>query len=524
MKGDAEMMKYSKIPVCLLFIVILLYAFAASAGGSKVMSENKVPGQVESKARRIMHDLRKAGFEVSRGYFKVWSPDDCAHTISLLGSCLANNPAAPYIASVVPPWPEEFVDPADSSVWGPSIEGYNDVYRFDPREAIVILGQLPPPAAYFSQQTYLFSRQGTFDTESDTYKKIYDNMPFLFPLLFEKLPYNTERFVSISSLSNSINNVVIERQSGAAFNQIRYFIITPDQGMDKALREAFAHIGVEDLDIFTEQIPSDMQTGLEEEADDFTTAIRFAQPDIGQKVAAEKWRANLPLVVLRVREKWSNRQPQLYPPVVLEERIGVDEWPLQPDLGSLLYEVSRKWGQACTNADCSDRAGSFRDMQTDPAKLVGPSCIPIGENCLGDNWDTIYQFFGPMSLDNGEIYAITGTLGTETGNATYVGLGINQVSILKGVANLSDENLGGTANGYAAEVNNTDKFYLYYFTRDCSGLEDLTNSNCFELPLTMIPQGDHFGISIRDYVKPGTQRGPDSDLVLPSKVLQLERP
>jgi hypothetical protein len=105
-----------------------------------------------------------------------------------------------------------------------------------------------------------------------------------------------------------------------------------------------------------------------------------------------------------------------------------------------------------------------------------------------------------------------------------VGLGINQVSILKGIENLSDKKLDGTADGYAGEVSNTDKFYLYYFTRDCSDLKNLTDNNCFDLPEEKIPQGDHFALSVRDYIKPDTQRGPDSSLVLPPMMLKLERP
>lgn len=31
----------------------------ANAWGAGVMSQNKAPGQVESKARRLMHDLKK---------------------------------------------------------------------------------------------------------------------------------------------------------------------------------------------------------------------------------------------------------------------------------------------------------------------------------------------------------------------------------------------------------------------------------------------------------------------------------
>jgi hypothetical protein len=74
------------------------------------------------------------------------------------------------------------------------------------------------------------------------------------------------------------------------------------------------------------------------------------------------------------------------------------------------------------------------------------------------------------------------------------------------------------------ESHHTGKFYIYYFTRDCSGVEDLTHGKCFEVPKTMTPPADHMVLSLRDYVRPGTQRGPDSSLVLPSMVLKLEKP
>jgi len=75
-------------------------------------------------------------------------------------------------------------------------------------------------------------------------------------------------------------------------------------------------------------------------------------------------------------------------------------------------------------------------------------------------------------------------------------------------------------------VSHTGNFYLYCFARDCSGLEDLTDGNCFELPAAqeMIPSGVHVRFSVRDDIKPGTERGPDSSLVLPSRMLQLKRP
>jgi len=519
------MFDYRKIPGCLLCAAALLLAVGAPARGDSVMSINKVPGQVESKARRLMHDLMKQGFEVSRGYFKLWSIEDCQYTIDKMGLCFGNNPAAPYITFAVPPWPGEFVD-SKSNLWGPSVPGYIDVYRFDPREAIVILGHLPPPAAYFAEQTYLFTRQGVFSTDSTRYKEIYEKFGAFANVFFSTVPDNPDRIVAFSSLSNPNNNVVIERQSEAAFDRIRHFIITPDRFMEQAVREAFAGISVTDKDIFSEPVPSDMKVGLDEASDNFSTFLRYAQPEDegAQGTRSDKWRTNLPLVVLRVRDTRLYREVQPYPPVVLETRTAVDEHSLEPDLGNLLFAISERWGQPCTTADCSDRAESFIDLQTAPVFLVGPLCNEYGENCAGDNWDTAYQLLLPKSLDNGEIYAVAGTLGTETGNATYVGLGINQVSNFTGVANISDARLKGTASGYGGEAGNTDKFFLYYFTRDCSDLKYLTDGHCYEIPETMIPPGDHFLLTIRDYIVPDTERGPDSSLVLPSRVLELTRP
>jgi len=418
-----------------------------------------------------------------------------------------------------------------SNVWGPSQPGYNDVFRLDPREAIIILAQMPPPARYFSEQSFVFTREGTYNTNSDTYKNIAndpDIPDFILPVFFRQVPTMTERVQLFASLSNPINNVVIERQSHKAFDQIRYFIVTPDKFMNRSVREAFAGISVEDEDIFTESIPANMNLGLGEASDDFVTLIRYAQPDDGggDGTPSDKWRKDLPLVVLRVRDTHHVSQPYIEPvAVALERRTAFNEYTLQPDLIHLVSAVHQRWtGQPCKNAKCSDVAKSFIDFQAYPIYMLGSLCVPIGEDCLGDNWDAAYNVYGRVSFDHGEIYAVAGTLGTRTGNATYVGLSINEIKHFAGVRNLSDKVLDGTANGYAREVNNTGYFFLYYFTRDCSGLKYLTADNCFEIDKTMIPEGVSVAFGLRDYVRQGTQLGPDSALVLHPMIMQVPRP
>ena len=63
---------------------------------------------------------------------------------------------------------------------------------------------------------------------------------------------------------------------------------------------------------------------------------------------------------------------------------------------------------------------------------------------------------------------------------------------------------------------------LYYLPRNCSGLEGLTGDHCLTLK-HLIPTGDRFALSIRDYIRKDTQRGPGSSLVLPARMLQLVR-
>ena len=154
---------------CLLSLLIALTmlcpALAAPAFADSPMPENKVPGWVESTARRLANGLKQQGYEVGRGYFKLYTKDDCPYSYEVLHSCLGNNPAAPYVLPIVPPWPDEWVDPGTAGMVGPTVEGYNASYRLDPREAIVIIAQLPPPARYFGLQTYLLSRPGEWKEE-----------------------------------------------------------------------------------------------------------------------------------------------------------------------------------------------------------------------------------------------------------------------------------------------------------------------------------------------------------------------
>src|SRR3990172_2654316 len=439
------MKTFVKILVCFIFLFsLVLVKGNFRASGDSPMPENKVPGSVESKAHKLINSLNKQGFEIERGYFRLYTNEDCPTSYEEIGTCWGNNPAAPYVQFSIPPWPEEYIDPATDTAYGLNLEGYHNSYRLDPREAIIILGVMPPPAHYFGLQTYHFTRQGDFDTSSATYQFM-ENTPLLLARFFNKVPQNQERVINFASLSNSINHIVIERQSGDAFDQQKYFIITPDQVMDETIRNTLVAISVAESDIFTEQIPSNVILGLDESADDFVTVIRYAMPFDGSGVDARstKWREDLPLVVLRVRDTRPNRPPVAYPPFTEpEEKQISDESYLEDDLKNLVEDVCQRWGQPLA----VNQVLPFLRVETKPINMVGPKCSPIGMNCLGDTQDATYQYSFPLPVGNQIIYAVVGTLGTQTGNATYVGLGLNSTPRLLGFANRADEDLLNSAS------------------------------------------------------------------------------
>ena len=217
-------------------------------------------------------------------------------------------------------------------------------------------------------------------------------------------------------------------------------------------------------------------------------------------------------------------------------REAEDEAPLQADLGHLVDAVTARatqgpWNLSPLPAPSMGEAPVMANVETWLGHF-GPRCRTIGENCLGDGQDASYFFMPPQPIDAGQVYAVIGTLGTQTGNATYNGLSINDASLLKGVANVPDydpdspdSDLQGSADGYAGMVANYDKFFVHFFTRDCEAIDGLADGACTTITETMVPPmtdvsapGDphmhgFFTAGLRSYVKPGSARGPSTVLV-----------
>lgn len=532
------MRRISSVPYAVLLLAMSTLPPSAVAQGSGARS-SQLPAPIERTARKVTHQLTAWGYEVERGYPMLYTQDDCdRYSFPIMQNCFGNNPASPYVVPVVKSWENEFVDPAMVNALGKTRRGYSATYRLDPREAIVVLAELPPPGRYMGLQSWVFTKEWLTEDEPwnpDVYAQIQARAPSLVGYLFGSVPGNPSRIQSFSSLSNNINNVVIERQSGAAFGETRYFIITPDRGMDQVVRRSLGLLGVPSEDVFTEPIPPRDQVGelgplgLDAKANDFVTIIRYAMPD--DERAAHAWWTNLPLTILRVRERPSSDRPaEPFPVFVADERTAVAESEYEEDLDDLVRQVCLRWGRPCDPDDNQDldQLRPLIDLTLDLAQF-GPLCRAVGMNCLGDGQDASYFIAPGRALDPGWIYAVAGTLGTATGNATYVGLSLNDLSKLKGQVNISDIDLTGSAASYSSTVENTDKLFVHYFARSCDAVESLTDGECTTVTEEMVPplgEGPQglFSAVVRSYVRPGTERGPLSSGQLRPWIIRFPQP
>jgi hypothetical protein len=498
--------------------------------------------------KTLVFDLKANGFQVSDGYLLYYDKDACAtYTYPALHSCFGNNPVSPYLMPVVKAWPNEFVGPTPVHTFGEVRSGYTPVYRLAPRDAVIIYGRMPPAGKYMSLVTYEWSQHGKWKAKDyNEWANTLNHPPMRY--VFGTIPPDEPRAGrtwSFSTLGEAVNNVVMQGKSGKdPFGKDRYFIITPSASTDQAVRRVLQAQGVPDNDIFTEEIPSRDDfgpigpLGMGENAIDFWTLFKYALSE--DAYAAQQWWESFQeggdpaLRAMRVRAPSFLGPVQRYDLLTYDERSGIDEADLADDLQNLVNAV-------CDRAEAAMDLHSAGCTQPPPASSVmadplqdfgwaGPYCRKVNLWC-GDQPDAGLFYTGPLPLDSGEIYAIVATLATETGNATYVGLSVNAASTYLSPTGVTEAALKNSAGSYG----NFDKFFVHYFTRNCSELVEKhvvdREQDCTAIDEEMVPktgatnaQGDPslFGLfwaGLRDYIAPGTQRGPDTTQLLRPRIL-----
>jgi hypothetical protein len=444
------------------------------------------------------------------------------------------------VIAVLPHWPDEFVDKSLHHALLQGQKGMTPNYRLGEREALVVLAELPPAARYFGLGTNVFTRETELNTDDPVYQRLFDEgAGDLLDIIFGFSP-NPDRMMMIATIGDTINNVVIEEQSKENWGQQRFFVTTPDMDMADVITKALDGLeGVEASHVFTEPVGRDLvRLGYGPEADDFITYMRYSMPN--DLTLGEQWREQLPVAVLRVRERNGDEAVEPYPIPDYEKKDCPTNEPaeLGDDLGNLVGAVKTYWGQPGNNPERE----AFRSL-TLWVDLVGQHCLghngppatdtepppdggitlPRGPSgCLGDNQDDEPLISGgTFNLDDGQVIAVVGAIGTKTGNATYSSVSVNWFPELVGVLNRDDTVLEESAKKFKDKLSDPElytKFYVYYFARDCTGLYPW----CQEVPKSLVPKGDTVKIVQRNYVAPGSRRGPEPSCVLNPVAIEFD--
>jgi hypothetical protein len=479
--------------------------------------------EIKAYAAGIKSGMDSLGYESADG-LATYNSDGCGEPIAVFGNCFGNNPVAKYLTFKTAAFPAEYVDPFYGDVASQVVDGktFRPTRRMRSDEGLVVVLRMPPRAAYFGYQTYLFSRYGA---------------PV--PPRFSGLPVptspNPERTQIFNSLSNPINSAVIGQglPGGEPWNQLAVFVTTADQRFVDAARKALVGAGIPASRIFIEPIGKRAKLGLDATADDLGALVRYPLPE--NEVEADLWKAELPVAVLRIKRKDGEAGTVRLEDAVLTKREGVQEADLASSRDALTKELRRR-----LKAPLRARTESFAPLVNFGIDTY--KCIDSLQNCLGDSRDTDTYRKGPdVILGSSDVLVIVGVNHTRTGNASYVSLAMSDAGEIRGVDSVSQ--VGASAgfantpqvfNGSAqrvlkalgngsvpATLTNLDKLYVRIVARDCTGLPECTTLSADrDLGVAL---DRNLSVVQRAYLQPGKLTSADPGIMVGPVQFQVSR-
>lgn len=435
-------------------------------------------------------DLVGEQFHVGAGSAVAFRVEDCAD----MPDCFASNATSPYVLFGLPPTPGAELPPLDPSLGSvPRLDpSLSPVWHLDEREAVVISGTLPPPAAYFSIGPYAFDRAGE-DGGRDTV------------------------FASIADATNHRHLAA----SGIAFGERFIAVMATDQGTANTVAGLLPE---RDPVITIEVSPAQLRLGVGADADGLALLGRVALFD--DAVAGDAWLEGLESdswEVLRLTPL-EDGEPTPFPTRERVERSdGVDEAPLRPALDALTDAVEAAYPEA-----------TLERVPITPANLIDALlqphvCLERRRDCLGDNRDTTYAA-GPVSAggepqerpmpDDG-FFVLFGVDHEVTGNATYANAVLTLAEQRAGVAAIDSRTWQGSAAHYLPDHPDQASLFAWHFARDCSELP-----NCTEVGTEFpgIPATGNVLFIFRAYLNPGATVATDPGLLLTERVFWVGSP
>jgi hypothetical protein len=470
--------------------------------------------------------LQSQGYGVTQGSAYEFTPAYCQQVIyPVFKTCFSSDPGDPYLQPLVP-MGNGYIDPYyhnTSTLPDGTVVGQD--YRLDTTEALLVILTLPPQAAYFSYESYLFSRPTSF-----------------YPNGYEKLSPDPTRASLFATFNNSINNVQVFRQSGLSFGQGTVaFITTANSTLTASLVDSFSAVGGNPSLLFTEALGSTLNPGLDQDNDDFSTVVRYSVPQ--STSVGNHWRSTIAtqMRVFRIDQPAGMAVTRYGTTPLSNKSFNADETSQAGDVAEL-SQLLQSWLATEEN----DSGVSVRTLAPSEkvsasgvivSGEVGPYCIQNGTDCGADQQDSAAYWGGNVgTLAANQMFIVDGVNHSVTNNTTFMSLGAADASRGTGIASAAQTNstaagfTSGSLTGSAAQVlqdlglygqaspgliSDLPNLYVHIFTRPCDpALVYCSQPYTTTLPTSAVPLTHVINMTERAYVLPGFLNGANPKYLL----------
>lgn len=441
------------------------------------------PGQDARALTAFQDALKQDGFDVNQGIaFRINLVDAwCSGTIPSwipFNHALYSN-SQPYLAPAVPKSSSE-------------PQNLSPLFRLGHDEAIVIVGQTPPPERYFGFYAFLRTRVGLDGTRQPLW----------------------------ATLGDAVNNATVKTTGSTPFNSPIALIFTPDQGTDARIRKALGRGGYPAAIINTVVFPTPMlNLGHGDDSDEFIIAVRNSMWQ--NQANGDAYIQNPPLNVFRVTPRVQATANPFPVPRLRVRGTGQTEMALMKQLGLLRQRII-----------AAKSPLYHKDVAVQTTVYEGYDYMQRGVDPWGDSRDSLYLTAGyvpefdsteVITLADDEFLMVYGVNHVATGKASYHSF--NFYSSMEGkvpIGAVEDPAFPGSATPYLADdPAAAELMYAFKVSRNCG-----QEPNCLTLAINncskvTIGPNTVLGMFFRMYLEPATKVGAAMSEVLYDRVIKF---
>jgi len=462
-------------------VLVWMYGTFASTGFAAAVNRTNEIGSAaisSSKIDAFKAALNKDGFTVAEW---TYGEVDVAQLVCMgaLQTGYANNAGGNYLAIT-------------NIIQGTMVPSQ---FQLQPNDAIVIIGRTPPPVAYFSYCSYLFSHH-------------YDG---------ELMPRTI-----FASLGDTLNNLVIRTEGSATgnpYNQDVIVVSTADRGIDARVRASALAAEFSPDIINTDVIPSSVvKLGKGRDFDSFVFLNRLSVPAPGHEQELTDYMQHPGMTVLYLSQTSTNTPLNPFPTPPLRVRgTGMSEADLMPALGALRKAILNKYP--------GYKATEFTTKVWITEWLDG---IQRKKNVLAETRDTSYlRTTADFKLadDPDEFLIIFGVNHQAIGKATYSSFSVYQKEKDLGIKGLNSPDFAKYSIGVVPQNAYAPYLYASKVARNCGD-----DPQCIQIelpeylqPCTEVDLSKELFVGFRAYLEPPTAVGPNPAELLYDQVIKFKK-